>query len=142
MKLSFLLFFSLVSVNILSAQTASLTVTIQNLSSTKGNLHIGLYNKAEGFSKDEHVIKGAKVAVTETTVSYTFKDLPADNYAVAIFHDSNSDGKLNTNMVGYPKENYGFSNNAFGTFGAVPSFEKAKLEVGEGERKEVVVELR
>ncbi|MFT4665874.1 MAG: hypothetical protein ACI8YQ_001092 [Polaribacter sp.] len=142
MKLPFLFLISLFYLNTCVAQSASLTVTIQNLKSTKGNILIGLYNKAEGFSKDENAIKGATVAVTETTVSYTFKDLPADGYALALFHDSNSDGKMNTNMVGFPKENYGFSNNAFGNFGTVPGFEEAKVTVGEGERKEIVVELR
>jgi len=133
-----LLFFT----NAIFAQSANLSIQVEGLNSAKGNIVIGLYNKAEGFGKGDYAIDGATVTVTGTTVTYTFKDLPSTNYALAIFHDANSDQKLNTNLVGYPKENYGFSNNTFGAFGTIPDFEKAKINVGEGETKEIKIKLR
>jgi uncharacterized protein (DUF2141 family) len=51
----------------------------------------------------------------------TIKDIQPGNYAVAIFHDVNQNGKLDKNIFGIPTEDYGFSNNARGSFGP-PSY--------------------
>ena len=32
------------------------------------------------------------------------------NYAIAVFHDLNGNGKLDRNLIGLPSEPYGFSN--------------------------------
>ncbi|MFK7808404.1 MAG: DUF2141 domain-containing protein [Saprospiraceae bacterium] len=142
MKLKFLILLLTVFGHSLFAQESSeLTITVEGLESRKGSLRIGLYNKSEGFTKPGFAIDGAVVEVTEDVAEYTFRVAAAD-YAVAIYHDANNDDKLNTNMVGYPKENYGFSNNAFGNFGGVPKFEAAKVRVAENETKEIVVTLR
>ena len=53
--------------------------------------------------------------------------LPKGDYSVAIYQDVNNDKELNTNLVGIPKEPYGFSNNVMGAFGP-PSFEAAKVQ--------------
>lgn len=56
-------------------------------------------------------------AATATTFRYTFKDLPYGNYAVAIYHDRNSNERLNRGLFGMPEEGYGFSNDAPASFG-------------------------
>jgi len=40
-----------------------------------------------------------------------YDDLPFTDYAVAIHHDENDDGKMNERLFGLPKEGYGVSNN-------------------------------
>ncbi len=47
-------------------------------------------------------------------------------YAVRVFHDENKNGKIDTNFLGIPTEDYGYSNDASGWFGP-PSWEKAKF---------------
>jgi small-conductance mechanosensitive channel len=47
-------------------------------------------------------------------------------YALAVIHDENMNGKLDTNWLGIPIEGYGFSNGAKGLFGA-PSFSAARF---------------
>src|SRR5690606_17095923 len=42
-------------------------------------------------------------------VALRFADLPAGDYAVAMYHDRNGNGKLDSNLVGIPTEPYGFS---------------------------------
>jgi uncharacterized protein (DUF2141 family) len=59
------------------------------------------------------------------------KDVPPGKYAIACFHDANSDGKLNTNLMKVPVEDYGFSNDARGTFGP-PSVADQLVEVKPG----------
>jgi uncharacterized protein (DUF2141 family) len=46
------------------------------------------------------------------------------NYAIAVIHDENRNGELDTNMFGIPKEGYGFSSGAKVTMSA-PSFSDA-----------------
>ena len=61
---------------------------------------------------------------------FTFKKLAHRTYAIAVFHDLNSNGKLDKNALGLPQEPYGFSNNARNTFSA-PSFSQASFVHGE-----------
>jgi uncharacterized protein (DUF2141 family) len=40
--------------------------------------------------------------------SFEFSDIKPGKYAIAVIHDENCNGKLDTNMFGIPKEGYGF----------------------------------
>lgn len=57
---------------------------------------------------------------------YTFTEIPSEDYAIAIFHDSNTNGRLDQNFLGIPKEGYGFSENATALM-STPAFKKAKF---------------
>ena len=121
--ISLTLFFS-----IAYAQTGRLTVEISGIQGTGGQISIGLYTSEEGFPKTEKSYKGLNIRVTDEEVVAAFQDVPAGTYAIAVFHDTNSNGKLDKNFLGIPKEGYAFSNNVFGTFGP-PDFEDASFEL-------------
>jgi len=70
----------------------------------------------------------------------TLDNHPEGTYALSVFHDSQNTGKLRTNAFGVPRDGYGFSNNATGTFGP-PSFEKASFKVTAG-KNQVDIDLR
>ena len=55
-----------------------------------------------------------------------FEDIPPGTYALAVVHDENFNGKLDTNFLGIPTEGYGFSNDATAALGA-PSFSAASF---------------
>ena len=55
-------------------------------------------------------------------------ELPDGIYAIGLYVDSNKNEKLDTNFLGIPTEQFGFSNNAKGRFGP-PSFESASFEL-------------
>lgn len=55
-----------------------------------------------------------------------FRGIPEGTYGLSAFHDKNGNGKLDTNFVGMPTEDYCASNNARGFMGP-PSFEDAKF---------------
>jgi uncharacterized protein (DUF2141 family) len=90
-------------------------VDIEGLRSDKGQIMCALYSSAAAFPKD-----GAKaLARTQSAVSgrrsvCSFPGVQQGNYAVAVFHDENSNGKLDTNFLGIPREGTGASNNAKG----------------------------
>ena len=109
------------------AQTGTIYVEISGINDPKGLMSIGLYSNEKGFPDKGKEYKGTDVKVTGKTVVYTFKDVPFGIYAIAIFRDTNSNGKLDKNFLGIPKEGYAFSNNVFGTFGP-PDFKDASFE--------------
>jgi uncharacterized protein (DUF2141 family) len=53
-------------------------------------------------------------------------DIAPGAYALAVIHDENMNGKLDTNWPGIPTEGYGFSNDAKALFSA-PSFSAARF---------------
>ena len=65
-----------------------------------------------------------------------FQGLAHGAYAVALFHDENRNGKLDT-MIGIPREGFGFSRNPAIGFGA-PKFSAARFTVASGENAERV----
>lgn len=108
--------------------------------SKKGNLRIGIFKK-EGFLKPDKAVDGKIVPVKSANMHVSFKNLPIGTYGVAVVHDQDKNGKLSTNLVGYPTEPYGFSNNKFGNFGP-PSFSDAAIEVDEGKTTEIKIKLK
>ena len=106
---------------------ADLTVSFTNLKSDKGQIYIAMWDSAQGFPKDyNQAIETITIAATQTKVK--IENLKNGYYAIAIFHDKNSDQTLNTNAMGIPKEAFGFSNNSRLLFGP-PSFNKAKFKI-------------
>ena len=73
-------------------------------------------------------ITGAKSSITNNQCVVTFENIPSGIYAVSIFHDENDNGKMDTNFMGIPKEDYGCSNDASGFMGP-PKWSDAKFEL-------------
>jgi uncharacterized protein (DUF2141 family) len=63
-----------------------------------------------------------------------FRGIPEGTYGLSAFHDKNGNGKLDTNLVGMPTEDYCASNNARGFMGP-PSFEDAKFAYRGGTKR-------
>ena len=95
-----------------------------------GQLMMLLCPSKEAYDKDEGCTPRI-VKADGRTVRVTFTDLKPGAYAVKVFHDINSDRKLNTSWVGWPQEPYGFSNDAPVSMGP-PSFKAAAVTVKEG----------
>ena len=111
---------------------ATLHIEIVGIKEIQGFIRVAVYDSEDDFMGEEVVASdGWKVVSNTLTGSIP---LTKGKYAISIFHDVNSDGELNTNIFGIPKEPYGFSNNAKGKFGP-PSFEKAAFEVKEDNQK-------
>lgn len=89
-----------------------LTVQVEGLKGQKGLLCYKLFSGSQGFpDSNEKAVKKDCIKITEEPIKLTFKNLTAGSYAVAVFHDTNGDRKLNRNSAGMPLEGYGFSNN-------------------------------
>ena len=111
-------------------QQATLEIIVSNLESDEGWLAAVLLDSATQFDSPDQFFRADKqIPVHDGTARVVFEDVPYGTYAVKIFHDENKNGDLDTNFVGYPKESFGFSNDAMGKFGP-PTFEQAAFEVG------------
>ena len=118
-----------------AAQEAILTVRAVGIERDEGFLRIALFDRAETFTDEP--MEAAVLVPSEGVVEWDVR-VPYGTYAIAVVHDRDGNGKLNTNLLGMPREKYGFSNDARGTFGP-PSFEDASFAVGE---PNVSVEVR
>jgi uncharacterized protein (DUF2141 family) len=105
----------------------TLTVEAHNLDSDSGYVLLILFKGEEGFPSDAeraHAYTGELVKGKKATLQ--FRDLPSGEYAIAALHDENSNGKMDTNMLGIPKEAYGASNDANNPFGP-PKYADARF---------------
>ncbi len=107
-----------------------LTVTAEQVRGSGGMMILTLYpdDKAR-FLKPMGSLYVAKVpARAGTTHACIFVPQPGA-YALALYHDANSNGKLDRNAIGIPKEGFGFSGNPKIQFSA-PSLESVRMTVG------------
>jgi uncharacterized protein (DUF2141 family) len=127
MKKTLFFAFCLVSVACFSQQH-TLTIEVDGFDNDAGQLVLGVCNKKENFLKE--YAYGDVVKIKNKKATVVIKNLPSGEYAISLFHDVNSNNILDKNMFGIPSEDYGFSNNAKGTFGP-PEYEAAKFNFGQ-----------
>ena len=106
--LSLLIF--LAALPALNAQS-ELTIEIVNLESNKGTVIVDL------LDENEKTVADTTCLISGNKCTLVFKDLKNDQYAVRYIHDENGNDEIDTNILGIPKEGFGFSNDAFGKFG-------------------------
>ena len=134
----------LILISLLAASSltfaSEITIKLTGLKSTRGRVLIALYDSSKGFPDDYNMAIEQAVVQTKKDFSHTFKSLPEGNYAVALFHDKNSNEKLDTNFLGIPKEGFGFSNNPRVLTGP-PGFNKANFVLKDGVRVTKTIKL-
>jgi uncharacterized protein (DUF2141 family) len=100
-------------------------VEIVGLRNDKGQVLCALFSSAPGFPKSaDKATARTKSDISHGTASCEFPGIAPGTYAVSVFHDENSNGKLDSNFMGIPREGVGASNNARGHLGP-PKFEAA-----------------
>lgn len=107
----------------------SLTLTVKNISSDEGKISVALCNSSENYTNDDDPFIGKLVDIKDGIAVIVYENIPSGEYGVKLYHDEDGNGKLNTNFLGIPSEDYAFSNNAKGSFGPA-SWEDAKFSVG------------
>ncbi len=119
----------------------NMTFVVEKLKSNQGSIQVGIYADAGSFLKKGKTIAGyANKGRLTGEQAKVFCQLKPGTYAVAVFHDENGNGDLDTNFIGIPKEGYGFSNNPKSMMGP-PEFKEAAFTVGE-EDLEMLIQLK
>jgi uncharacterized protein (DUF2141 family) len=86
-----------------------------------------LFSSAEAFpTKADKAVARLTVKIAERQAVCDFTGMAPGTYAVSVVHDENSNGKLDRNLIGIPREGVGASNDAKGHMGP-PKFSAASF---------------
>jgi uncharacterized protein (DUF2141 family) len=124
-----LMFANLPSLAFAEPPCSGIHVKILNISNSTGTIACALFESPEGFPKDFLLFATniTIIKIRESQAICHFVDILPGKYAMAVIHDENMNGKLDTNWMGTPKEGFGFSNNAE-AFLSAPSFSAASFQ--------------
>lgn len=138
---SVLMFGSLPALAFAQPPCPGIHVEILGIKTSTGAVACALFESSEGFPT-EYLLSATNIVfikVRDKQARCDFLDIPPGTYALAVVHDENMNGKLDTNWMGVPKEGYGFSNDAKGLLGA-PTFSAASFPYG-GQKLELTIRL-
>ncbi len=94
----------------------NLIVRIKGISDDEGKIMIALNNSPENYRAGAP-FRGLAGKISNGMSEVIIENIPFGEYAIKGFHDQNSNGELDSNMLGIPTEGYCFSNNARGNYG-------------------------
>ncbi|EPR08862.1 DUF2141 domain-containing protein [Sphingobium indicum] len=115
-----------------------LSMDVQGLRSARGNFLICVTRQAAHFPDCSKDPEGRHFTLPVTSGAVALGRMEPGTYAIAIIHDENGNGKLDT-FAGIPREGVGFSRNPAIRFGA-PSFRSAQFAVtGAAVRQDIKV---
>jgi uncharacterized protein (DUF2141 family) len=113
------------------AAGCTLRIHVDGLRDSNGVVGSVLFTSAEGWPEDlnksyRHGPTPIGTGQREATV--VWEHLPPGDYGVAAIHDENRNAKLDRNLIGIPKEGFGFANNPHVGLSA-PAFRLAVIHV-------------
>lgn len=114
---------------------------ILDIRNSTGSVACALFESSAGFptaflKSATHI---AMIKIRDTQARCDFLDIPPGTYALAVIHDENMNGELDTDWLGVPEEGYAFSSGAEASMSA-PSCESASFSYG-GENLELTIRL-
>ena len=107
-----------------------LNLRVSSTAAQTGNVHLAVYATAADYAAGRTIV-GAVKPFTAATVVFDVELPAAGNYVISGYHDVNGNGKLDFNMMGIPKEPYGFVNPP-STKWKEPGFEEISTPVTAG----------
>lgn len=108
---------------------AEIVASISGLRNTEGVVRIALYADRSDWLSHERTLASCTAHVHGESASCSLGHHAPGTYAIALLHDEDADGDMDTDFFGFPQEGYGFSSGARPGLGA-PSFEDASFEHG------------
>ena len=107
----------------------ALTVDIEGLRSRTGVVQVALFRTVEGYPQHAELAAQTRTVTVELpTTVVTFDEVEPGTWALAVLHDENANGRLDTTLLGVPKEGIGASRDATRRLGE-PRFDDARFEV-------------
>ncbi len=107
----------------------SLTIVVTGAEAGVGQIGVQLFADEAAFMHTPRAQARADVD-RDGQAAFVFDDLPVGDYAVSAYYDRDGNGEFDTGLLGIPREKFGFSNNAWGSFGPA-SWENARFEISE-----------
>jgi len=123
------------------ASCPGIHVKILNIRNSTGTVACALFESPVGFPTKflRYATNIMVIKIRDTQARCDFVDIPPGTYALAVSHDENMNGELDTDWLGVPTEGYGFSNDAKALLGA-PAFSAASFPY-DGQNLELMISL-
>jgi uncharacterized protein (DUF2141 family) len=133
----------------ITAATASassggrIEAAVSGVSNAPGMVGCALFSSAAGFplESDRPSVKIMRVAPAGGAAMCVFENVPPGVYAMAVVHDTNGNGRADTNFLGMPTEGVGVSNNVMPRM-STPTFDANKFSVAAGQVTRLAISLR
>ena len=120
------------------SSSADVNIVIQDIEHDRGFIDVRIYLDAETWLKENQTAEHIVVQATKGEVVIPLTTFHGGTLAAVVYHDENSDGKLNTGLFWQPKEGFAFSNQYFPK--GPPRFPKAAVDIPDGE--DLIVQLK
>jgi uncharacterized protein (DUF2141 family) len=91
-----------------TANNVNVTIEITNVTINNGKVYLAIFSTAESFRREEPFL--AYVLESNSTVVSQEVSLPAGEYVVSGFQDTNNNQKLDYKLFGIPREPVAISN--------------------------------
>jgi uncharacterized protein (DUF2141 family) len=103
-----------VTVSAQSSSCPGIHINILNIENSTGTVACALFDSPVGFPIEflRYATNIMVIKIQEAKARCHFLDIPPGTYALAVIHDENMNGKLDTNWLGIATEGYGFSKDA------------------------------
>jgi uncharacterized protein (DUF2141 family) len=123
------------------ALAGDVVITVTDLRSSKGVVRACMTTRENIFPRCIKDPSAHRTVVPASgKIEIRFTGVKPGNYAIALLHDENDNGKADRAMGMMPKEGYGFSRDAPVKM-APPKFSDAVLAIGEGVQR-VTIKMR
>ena len=104
--------------------TIRFALEITGINVNQGQIYVKIYSNDRDYRNDipcaVYVLESASQIIV-----YSF-DIPEGEYLIALFQDTNNNGQLDTNFLGFPREPVGLSNYSGGIPGG---FNRQKIPI-------------
>jgi uncharacterized protein (DUF2141 family) len=121
--------------------TSTISVSVGPLRAVQGSIGCRLYTSGNGFPRTFTDTTARRVKITGNPARCVFDKVTPGTYAVMVHHDENDNGKMDKNLIGFPVEGYGASNNHTHALSA-PTWDESKFVVEAGKTRELSIALR
>lgn len=121
---------------------ADVTVRVDGIGEPLGQIGCALFPRsaAASFPMDNGAARLQWIPAQPKAVTCRFNDVAEGSYAVAVSHDVNANGKLDTNIFGIPVEQWGVSNHVRPRLRA-PRYDEAAFQVS-GMSNEIALDVK
>lgn len=122
-------------------ESYTLTIKISGYNNSKGQFAIALYNNKNQFTDNPwKSFQKSKSTAVDSVVTLKLLHIPKGTYAISFLDDENSNKKMDYAFLGYPKEGFGFSNNAKPGFLSAPKYKACTFEMNTNKELQLKVQ--
>lgn len=131
-----------VTTSFTSPTVITIPIIVKNIKNSKGRLSIGVFKDATSFEEEKphKIILVSKKDLVNGTLKSSI-EIEVGVYGLSILDDENSDYKMEYNMIGMPKEGFGFSN-YYHTGFTKPNFKQFLVVINPSQKAAITFNLR